>query len=224
MCTVTFIPLGNNDFILTSNRDEDPNRKTTPPQKYLEDGVELMYPKDTLAGGTWIGFSDQKRLICLLNGGFVKHKRQNSYKMSRGVIVKKLLKVVDAVTYITDLDLIAVEPFTIVLVDWQTKLKAYELVWDGARKHFKELENAPQIWSSSTLYTAKMKKLREQWFADWLTKNNFRTNEAIMTFHTDETKGNAEVSLKMKRANVQTVSVTSVEKKAAIVKMEYVNV
>lgn len=89
MCTVTYLPLGNNNFILTSNRDETPLRKTLPPKDYVEDGVVLTYPKDEVAGGTWIGLSDKKRLVCLLNGGFTIHKRKDSYKMSRGVIVKK---------------------------------------------------------------------------------------------------------------------------------------
>ena len=30
MCTVTYLPLKNGDFILTSNRDETPLRKTIP--------------------------------------------------------------------------------------------------------------------------------------------------------------------------------------------------
>ena len=85
MCTVTYLPLGNNDFILTSNRDEDPKRKTIPPKEYLEDGVKLTYPKDELAGGTWIGLSEKSRLICLLNGGFTKHSREESYRMSSWV-------------------------------------------------------------------------------------------------------------------------------------------
>ena len=75
MCTVTYFPLGKNDFILTSNRDETPFRKTIPPKKYLENGVELTYPKDELAGGTWIGTSSKNRLVCVLNGAFIKHKR-----------------------------------------------------------------------------------------------------------------------------------------------------
>ena len=39
MCTVTYLPLENNNFILTSNRDEDPNRKTIPPNTYEEEVV-----------------------------------------------------------------------------------------------------------------------------------------------------------------------------------------
>ena len=124
MCTVTYIPLGKNEFILTSNRDESPFRKTVPPETYIENKVKLTYPKDEVAGGTWIGLSDKNRLVCLLNGGFEKHKRVTNYKMSRGIIVKQLIKVENAVDFIKNFDFKGIEPFTIVLGDWHEQLKA----------------------------------------------------------------------------------------------------
>lgn len=221
MCTVTYLPLGNNDFILTSNRDEDPKRKTISPKTYVEEGVKLTYPKDELAGGTWIGLSEKNRLICLLNGGFTKHQRAESYRMSRGVIVKQLLKVDNPVEIINHFDFEGIEPFTIVLVDWTTELKAYELVWDVKGKHFQELDKTPKIWSSSTLYTDEMKQLRRDWFADWLSVNKGFEQSKVINFHQDETRGNKEVSLKMKRQNVETVSVTSVMKNEEELTMSY---
>ncbi|WP_348727210.1 NRDE family protein [Tenacibaculum sp. 190130A14a] len=221
MCTVTYLPLGNNNFILTSNRDEDPNRKTIPPKEYLEDTVKLTYPKDELAGGTWIGLSEKNRLICLLNGGFTKHQRKESYRMSRGVIVKELLKVENPVEIINHFDFDGIEPFTIVLVDWKKELKAYELVWDGDVRHFQELGEEPKIWSSSTLYTEEVKQLRREWFAEWVEENSSFQQEEIVKFHQDETKGNSEISLKMKRSRVETVSVTSVSKTEEEVSLKY---
>ena len=47
MCTVTYLPLPNNNFILTSNRDETPLRKTIPPKTYIENDAELTYPYRT---------------------------------------------------------------------------------------------------------------------------------------------------------------------------------
>ncbi|MEX1384312.1 NRDE family protein, partial [Lutibacter sp.] len=132
MCTVTFLPLKNNGFILTSNRDETPFRETIPPKKYEEDGVEMVFPKDKLAGGTWIGTSSKNRLVCVLNGAFTKHKRATSYKKSRGIIAKEILKSDNLETYINALDLINIEPFTMVLVDWNNdNLDLFELVWDA---------------------------------------------------------------------------------------------
>ena len=91
MCTVTFIPHTADGFILTSNRDESPFRKTIPPGKYRVKESELVFPKDEVAGGTWFGYNQKGRLICLLNGGFTAHERESEYRMSRGVIVTDLL-------------------------------------------------------------------------------------------------------------------------------------
>ena len=223
MCTVTYFPLGNNNFILTSNRDETPLRKTIPPKNYIENDVELTYPKDALAGGTWIGTSDKKRLVCLLNGGFEKHKRNEYYKMSRGVLVKKILTNKDAIAFITDFDFTDIEPFTLVFVDWNNNLLAYELVWDGYKKHFTKLPDTPKIWSSSTLYSQEMKQLRKDWFANFLIENNTYEQQKIIAFHKNETLGTVETSLKMKRAFVETVSVTSVKKTGTETTMEYLD-
>lgn len=221
MCTVTYLPLGNNDFILTSNRDENPLRKTIAPQVYLENDVELTYPKDELAGGTWIGLSDKKRIVCLLNGGFDIHTRKNTYKMSRGIIVKKILSVDDAVGYIHEFNFIDIEPFTIVFIDWKQNLETYELVWDGNQKHFKKLPQTPIIWSSSTLYTAEMKVKRKEWFAQWLQENKEFYQENIVAFHQNSTLGTPDISIKMKRNIVETVSITSIKKENSEVKMSY---
>ncbi|KGL58816.1 NRDE family protein [Polaribacter sp. Hel1_85] len=223
MCTVTYLPLGDNNFILTSNRDETPLRNTIYPQKYLENGVELTYPKDELAGGTWIGLSDKKRLVCLLNGAFEIHVRKSLYKISRGIIVKNILSADDGVSYINNFDFTDIEPFTLILVDWKHQLETYELVWDGEKKHFNKLPQEPKIWSSSTLYTEEMKQLRKKWFADFLKENTRFRQESIIGFHQNEKLGTAETSPKMKREFVETVSVTSVQKENSTVNMLYLD-
>lgn len=224
MCTVTYLPLRNNNFILTSNRDESPIRKTISPKKYDENGVKLIYPKDELAGGTWIGLSEKKRLVCLLNGGFTKHTRNQYYRLSRGVIVKEILISDDAVMYINEYDFNEIEPFTIVLVDWNKSLETYELVWNGIEKYFTKLTQEPRIWSSSTLYTDKMKQMRIDWFADWLKEQEAFLQKNILEFHKDQTKGEINTSLKMKRPFVETVSVTSVKKSSEEISIKYLDV
>ncbi|QOD59395.1 NRDE family protein [Polaribacter haliotis] len=223
MCTVTYLPLKNNNFILTSNRDETPLRKTIPPKKYRENGVELTYPKDELAGGTWIGLSEKKRLVCLLNGGFTIHKRKSFYKMSRGIIVKNILTNDNALDYIKNFDFTDIEPFTLIFVDWNKGLNTYELVWDGKIKHFKKLQQEPIIWSSSTLYTEEMKKSRKEWFAEFLKENNDFYKQKIIEFHKNEDLGTVETSPKMRRHLVETVSITSVKKEDETVEMTYLD-
>jgi uncharacterized protein with NRDE domain len=221
MCTVTYLPIGESDFILTSNRDELLSRKTIEPKEYFEDGVKLTYPKDELAGGTWIGLSDKNRLVCLLNGGFEVHEREAMYKMSRGIIVKTILKSDDFEEYITTFDFNGIEPFTIVLVDWNFGLNTYELVWDGTQKHFSKLKQEPKIWSSSTLYTESEKQLRRNWFSDWLANHSKFTQEEILKFHHNSEVGTPENSPKMKRSYVETVSITSVKKRDENITLNY---
>ena len=221
MCTVTYFPKGNNEFILTSNRDETPLRKTILPQNYSENNTVLTYPKDELAGGTWIGLSEKKRLVCLLNGGFKNHIKQKSYKVSRGIIVKNILSEENAVSYIEHFDFSGVEPFTLILVDWAAALEAHELVWDGVEKYFNKLKNSPKIWSSSTLYNNEQKELRKKWFIDWLRNNERGGLKNIKQFHLNDKLGEPEFSIKMKRDNVQTVSVTSITKEGEKLKMNY---
>tara|TARA_R110002073_G_scaffold108336_5_gene243435 strand:- start:1645 stop:2346 length:702 start_codon:yes stop_codon:yes gene_type:complete len=216
MCTVTYLPLKNNGFILTSNRDESPMRMTIPPKKYKENDVEMLYPKDQLAGGTWIGISNKNRLVCLLNGSFEKHQRNSYYKMSRGVVVKNILSVNDPVEYIENFNFDNIEPFTIVLVDWNNQLKTYELVWDGTEKHFQELDQKPKIWSSSTLYDKETKKERVNWFDEWLDDHSDYTQNEILKFHQSTNKGTERTTLKMKRPFVETVSITSVKKESEL--------
>lgn len=222
MCTVTLIPLGKTDFVLTSNRDEAPERVTLDPDFYLEKGVNLIYPKDVLAGGTWIGVSDNNRLICLLNGGFTLHERQESYRLSRGVVVKELLIRSNYLELIESFNLIHVEPFTIVLVDWQDGLSFYEFVWDGKAKHVTKLPHEPKIWSSSTLYTETMKQERIKWFEDYRIGSELNS-ESILQFHKTAGHGNKDFGVIMDRHFVKTTSITQVEKKAHFVTMNFLN-
>ena len=221
MCTVTYLPLGNNQFILTSNRDVGYSRqKALAPKKYLEDGVELFYPKDGKAGGTWIGTSSKNRGLCLLNGGFVNHKSGGSYRASRGKIVIHLLKCENIEDELKTIDLLDIEPFTLVVVDWQVDLRLMEFVWDGFARHLKNLSQEMHIWSSSTLFTEEMKKLRNNWFENW-KKNNTIDQESILKFHHEAGIGNPNVDVILKRKNVGTVSITSVRKDGSGLQLNY---
>jgi len=228
MCTVTFLPLKNNNFILTSSRDVPfLRKKALLPKKYIEDNIELYYPKDGQAEGTWIGISEKQRLICLLNGGFNNHQQQDSYARSRGLIVKELLKTDDITKACKDVDLENVEPFTLVIVEWDLHLFLFEFVWDGKQKYLKILPLEPTIWSSSTLYDESMKKKRKDWFADWLNKlkiqsENFKIiKDKILDFHHNAGIGNPKIDVMMKRPKVGTASITQVGKNDKIITMDY---
>ena len=220
MCTVSFIYKGKTDFILTSNRDESISRKTVIPKLYDEGSVLAVYPKDMVAGGTWIGASSQKRVLCLLNGAFEKHTREASYKKSRGVIVKELLAVVDVEQEIRDYNFNHIEPFTLVVADWNVELKLIELIWDGANVQITNLPLKSKIWSSSTLYNNDIKVLREKWFSEFLSQNGSSKDE-LFYFHEYYGMGDSMLDMKIDRGLLKTVSITQYEKEGENVWVVY---
>lgn len=222
MCTVTIIPKGKQDFILTSNRDEAPDRISLVPAFYKVNGAKLLFPMDELSGGTWIGISEKNRVICVLNGGFDRHKRQPNYRKSRGVVAKDFM-IADAIESIQETyDFRNIEPFTMVIADWNTSLKFYELIWDGETTHFTELPLAPKLWSSSTLYTQSMKEERLKWFEDFKAKHPLN-NDTVLGFHKNTERDNTDYGVIMDRGFVKTTSITQIEKQDHSVAMRYEN-
>ncbi|QIE60429.1 NRDE family protein [Rasiella rasia] len=221
MCTVTFIPQNNNSFLFTSNRDEAPDRSTIAPEVYTLDNTQVLFPKDEVAGGTWIGLSDKQRLVCLLNGGFTAHERADSYRMSRGLLVTELLTTKDISEAINTYNFNGIEPFTLITVAYETTTQIFELVWDGTTAHFAEKPLQPHIWSSSLLYNKEAKALREAWFSEFIFTTMRPSAKEIKTFHKTAGIGNADIDLIMNRGFVKTKSITQIEKTEHSLWMQY---
>ncbi len=220
MCTVTIIPKGGKDFILTSNRDEAPNRLSSTPDIHSVDNVDILFPKDGVSGGTWVGVSEKKRVVCVLNGGFEIHQRKPSYRLSRGIVSKDLMVADDIVQTVMDYDFTEIEPFTIVIADWNDDLKFFELVWDGDAKHFTPLPLEPKIWSSATLYNSKMREERLQWF-NAFKEDTMLNAPSLLNFHKTAGGENLDYGVVMNRGFVKTTSITQVEKNSDDVEMRY---
>ncbi|MDT0647516.1 NRDE family protein [Zunongwangia sp. F260] len=212
MCTVTLVanPEITSGFILTSNRDEAVGRETLAPDWEIYEGVKLFFPKDAVAGGTWIGLSERKRSVCLMNGGFRTHIRKESYRKSRGVVVKDFLSAEDVQSTIKNYNFEGIEPFTIIIPDWNKKLKFLEFVWDGNHKHSRNFPLTAHIWSSSPLYSEEMKALRQQWFTKIQDKGDLNA-EKLLKFHHTAGIGDKNVDLVMDRGFLKTQSITQVE-------------
>jgi hypothetical protein len=221
MCTVTIVPQENNGFVLTSNRDEAPEREALTPDFYTTDGTKLLFPKDK-KGGTWIGVSENKRVICVLNGGLEKHNRKESYRISRGIVAKDFMVAKNVSGTVEAYNLDGIEPFTMIIVDWNASLKFYELIWDGETKHFKQLPLEPRVWSSSTLYNEKMKQERLLWFTVFKIDNTLKA-DSLLRFHKMAGNGNTDYGVIMDRGYVKTTSITQIEKLGNTVDMRYEN-
>ncbi|HET8886925.1 MAG TPA: NRDE family protein [Salinimicrobium sp.] len=222
MCTVTLVPIKSekNAFILTSSRDEAVARETSAPDFHVFNSKKMLYPKDALAGGTWIGVNENHRVVNLLNGGFKPHKREKSYKMSRGILVKEFLAADDIKEFIDGYDFFGIEPFTVIIVDVEEKLCFYELVWDGKKKYFQQLDLKSHIWSSSPLYSNNIKKQREELFFEF-QKNKEINSENLWQLHHKTASGNPEVDFIIDRGFLKTKSITQIVKTSKHVKMLY---
>lgn len=161
MCLVSYIPLENNNYCITSNRDEAPVRAAYQIMQEQVNAQTIYYPADTL-GGSWIIRSSSRRSICLLNGAFDRHERQLPYRLSRGLVMKQFFEYENAVDFLEAYDLHRIEPFTMVIAEPNY---LFELRWDGEVKHINSLARSEiYVWSSCTLYSKDAIARRKEWF------------------------------------------------------------
>ncbi len=208
MCTVSFVPLLNNRFILCSNRDESPTRETLSPSKHTINGITALFPQDALAGGTWIGTSQLDRVACIMNGGFEPYDMEQQFAKSRGLIVTEVLTTPDITEYFFTLSLDGVAPFTLIVVQFALELQLNEYIWDGNQLHQKDLPLNSTIWSSRQLYSPQVAQLREDWFSQFLAKNELSQN-SLLAFHKNAGKGDLATNIVMDRVVVKTMSISS---------------
>lgn len=208
MCSVSYFPV-NEGFILTSNRDERAGRETISPKTYKHQSQNIVYPKDSEKGGTWIAWSENKEGLCLLNGGFKKHKHTGNYSRSRGNIALERFNYEHPWDFITLIDLTDVEPFTIILFDIRDSVFLMELVWDGKQKHANYLDpNIMHFWCSSTLYTSRLKSARRRMFEEWQMRQDTICPDKILEYH--HTHLNLKPEVQSTKPEVQTVSISQI--------------
>lgn len=220
MCTVTYVPT-KNGFQLTSNRDENVNRgQAIAPRKYQNGNYTLLYPKDADRNGSWIATKNNGDTVVLLNGAFVKHTVIPPYKTSRGLVLMDIINAQDPYLFYQGIDLITVEPFTIVLY---AQGILYECRWDGERKHIKLLDGKDShIWSSATLYDEFAAAKRVNWFNNWRKSAKPDKVEDIMHFHHHAGEGDDNDALVINRGGkMKTVSVTNINVSPESITMTY---
>ncbi len=222
MCTLTYLPIGENDFFLTQNRDENYLRS---PKNISRDQLfdkELIFPRDHAAGGTWIVASNTNQFVCILNGAFDRHQRKAKYRRSRGLMALDFFSFKNVHSFFNRYQFEEMEPFTMISYD---NGELVEIRWDGQGKHWKSLDTKAQyIWSSSTLYPSAMQEKRQAWFDTWRNmQTNFDKN-IILDFHRNGGEGDPYNDFVMNRMNlVQTVSITCIAKKGQQIQMNYLD-
>lgn len=206
MCTVSFISI-DSKTIITSNRDEQTSRPTAyEPKEEIINDCKIIYPKDPKAGGTWFAIKENGVAAVLLNGAFKNHIPDKSHTLSRGLILLRILSGTDPVSQLSEISLISVAPFTLVLFN-TTRL--FEFRWDGSNKYFKELDAMSNyIWSSVTLYAKDAVLQREALFAKFLEGKSPIDENTIIDFHLDNDNDFENGFIINRNDEVKTFSIT----------------
>jgi hypothetical protein len=197
MCTVSFIPSGTNYFF-TSSRDEQADRPmAVQPEQYVLNGYQILFPKDSKAGGSWIAVNEMGHVAVLLNGAVKAHQPEPPYRKSRGLVLIDLISSSSPVDSFEESDFSGIEPFTVILFENQ---QLWSGKWDGRMKWLESLNSlTPQIWSSVTLYDPVAVLKRENWFKDWFGRRAYPGTLDIIRFHQKGGAGDLENGILMNR-------------------------
>ena len=207
MCTLSYVPAGAG-FILTSNRDEDPDREAAPPEVWSDHpAAAFQAPRDLVKQGTWIAKDGRGRFGCLLNGAFEVHPHQPPYRRSRGSLIPEAFQAVSFPDYCVGIDLKGIEPFTLVLIDEFIQV----LIWDGSRRHLHFLsKKRPHLWSSASLYSREEHRKKSRRFSEFLHEHPIVDPEMLLELHGFKAPNNFVLN----KPGVKTVSITQVEVKS----------
>jgi hypothetical protein len=196
-------------FILTSNRDESPDRGITEVATLEITGSNVYYPKDPQAGGSWFAFSEAGWVACLLNGGFVPYDRSRQFGLSRGIVLLDSFRFHSTDKFAEEYDFKESAPFTLLLI---RDASIQELIWDGKTLHRASFSSDQEhFWSSVTLYPEDVRIARHNLFDDWLNQNPLYSPDDIRNFHRYGGTGDGLNDFVMNRNEiVKTLSISSV--------------
>lgn len=214
MCVLTYVPVADNGFIVTSNRDENITRpKANSPKKIKVNGIEVFCPIDPTSNGTWIATAKHYTMV-LLNGGHKKHETTANYRQSRGQVILEFTKWNDPETFLANFNFEGMEPFTLVLFKNDSRQQITEIKWCSGEKFISHLSgDTALIWSSATLYDQQATENRKSWFLEHLSNIKEKiSSEKILDFHKAGGKHDLENSIRLKRKNgIETVCITQIE-------------
>jgi len=225
MCTVSFIPQ-KKGFCLTYNRDTDESRpSSSAPIISRIGGVEVLYPADPFAGGTWIATSAKGRTVCLLDGSFGDIKSLDLFNKTVSLAVHDSFAFDNFQEFANNYIFKKLSPFVMIIIEQHPNLLLKKFVWDGTNRTIYELdETSRYIWSSPSIYDENSILMRKLWFSEWYEKNG-NTPESVLTFHHKGGNGQHDKDLIMRRKDgICTESITQVVSTQESSTMKYINI
>lgn len=208
MCLVSYHRT-KNGYILSSNRDEAPQRSAKEIKSFEVNHQKIFFPADSM-GGSWIFVTDRGDSICLLNGAFVAHQRKEKYRLSRGVMLRSFFDYPTVSDFLQGFDFWDIEPFTVVIV---SNGKLYEFRWDGQIKSVRNLDiHKTHLWSSCTLYSPEIERKRKELFMAQLAQSSNHSPERMRDIHLADNGLDIENAFVMDRNGiVKTISFTQID-------------
>lgn len=207
MCTATYVKDPNNRIIFTTNRDEHAARPTQAPAIHMVNDQKLLFPRDELAGGSWVAVNQKGWIACMMNGAEGEQEwLGTTAKKSRGQVLLDSFQANNALEFFAKGAFEEAHPFTLILIQ-PTDPLIYTLHWNGTKKWLESFDASEQhIWSAYTLYPEEQRKARSEAFQSWKKNEHNHTAEAVFQLH-NSAKENGGLLLQ-DSGKVDTVSIT----------------
>lgn len=207
MCTLSVLRLSNS-LVITMNRDEARLRHEAGLKQQQQDGVELLYPIDGQAGGTWFGVNNQGVVLALLNR---YQDPQSNPAPTRGNIIPQALAHGDVnlvKKHLSEQNYQYYNPFDLLLI---SSAECLHLSWNGRHLSINNTSQAALLLSSSALNTEAVLAKRQEHFQQWLAKSPELSAAAVLqNIHLQHDSGSRDNSILMDRSDAHSKSICQV--------------
>lgn len=217
MCTVSVITISGprGGFRVVSNRDEARSRPVALPPRWrdLPGGVRAVWPVEPQSGGTWIGANDRGLVLALLNLNLEPAPAlpHASALRSRGLVIPALAGAAGVEASgeaLRAIDLSPFAPFRLVAFErGDPGVRGIECRWDRTRLSLRTFHGERACFASSGLGDSRAAP-RLPLFARMVREGATPADQDA--FHAHAWDDRPEVSVRMRRPDARTVSVTGV--------------
>ena len=212
MCTLSWAPEPDG-YLLCFNRDEQKSRSPgLPPARAIRDGVGVLAPTDSEAGGSWIGVNAYGLSLCLANRYDDPPQTPPGEPISRGLLLTALFSSgsqSEVVTRITTADLARYRPFTIACAEPGSPLLL--AAWNGQRLNSRTWTAPGLVVTSSGVNQAGAEAARRALFESWAASRHRFDTETLTLLHRSHEPARGPLSICMHRDDAETVSFSRVE-------------
>ncbi|HEV8123889.1 MAG TPA: NRDE family protein [Gemmatimonadales bacterium] len=219
MCTISWLPR-DDGFTLWHSRDEQRARAPgLPPRVERGHGIGWIAPADTEAGGTWIGVNTAGVATAIANLFVGTPPVAPAIKLSRGLLVRRLLgrsSTALVATSLSGMNLQPYEPFT--LVSLETGRAPLILRWD--RQALTSVEPLGRVLLVTSAGGHRPIEAARQELFRTLEKGGAISEDSIEQLYRAPPSPTGS-SIGVDRPDVSTVSLTRIEVSADQVAMTY---